>query len=134
MSKFTTYIFLAALALMSFACSGGNTQNQNSNQANIPPEFSNKQIITNGNGVPGIDPKNMNVTPNPNGTPTPGIPANGNIVIKPNPKGTSTPGIPSEKELKQMMNNSMSPNANLRQSITDSDKTPQTKTNTNTKP
>lgn len=108
---------------MSFACSSSSNSNI-SNQTNIPPEFSNKQIVSNGNSVPGIDPQNINVAPNPNGTPTPGIPDPRNVNIKPNPKGTPTPGIPDEKTLKQMQSNMMNGNVNLRQSMTDSDKTP----------
>ncbi len=122
MSKITLFILVCALCAISFGCSSA-TNSTNSNQANIPSEFSNKQIVTNGNSVPGIDPKNINVAPNPNGTPTPGIPAPGNVNIK--PSGAKTPGIPSEKELKQMQSNMMNGNVNSRQSMTDSDKTPQ---------
>lgn len=135
MSKIALFIFIVALGVMNFACS--SSESTNTNQANLPPEFSNKPINTVGNNVPGIDPKNINVAPNPNGTPTPGIPAPGNVNVKPNPNGTPTPGIPDEKTLKQMQSNIMSANSNSRQSMTDSDKTPQPKTNTkpaNTKP
>lgn len=124
MSKITLFILICALCAFSFACSGAS-DSANSNQANIPSEFSNKQIVTNGNSVPGIDPKNINVAPNPNGTPTPGIPDPRNVNVKPNPKGTPTPGIPDEKTLKQMQSNKMNANVNSRQSMTDSDKTPQ---------
>jgi hypothetical protein len=126
MSKIAFFLLISGLAAMSFACSGTNTTN--TNQANLPPEFSANSINTNVNAVPGIDPKNINIAPNPNGTPTPGIPDPRNVNVKPNPNGTSTPGIPSEKELKQMQSN-MKSNANLNQSMTDSDKTPQTKSN-----
>lgn len=135
MSKIAFFILIAALAAINFACSGAETTNSNNSAngqtidgANLPPEFSNKPVNINGNTVPGIDPNNINVAPNPNGTPTPGIPAPGNMNVKPNPNGTPTPGIPSEKELKRMMNNSNA-NVNSRQSMTDSDKTPQPKTN-----
>ncbi|HMS38916.1 MAG TPA: hypothetical protein PKE69_01725 [Pyrinomonadaceae bacterium] len=121
MSKVTLFILICAFC---FACSS-TSDSTNSNQANIPAEFSNKQIVTNGNSVPGIDPKNINVAPNPNGTPTPGIPDPRNVNVKPNPKGTPTPGIPDEKTRKQMQSNMMNANVNSRQSMTDSDKTPQ---------
>jgi hypothetical protein len=125
MSKIAFFAIAVALGALSFACSGADSTN--ANQTNIPPEFSNKPINTNVNGAPGIDPNNINVAPNPNGTPTPGIPDPRNVNIK--PSGAKTPGIPSEKELKQMQSNIMNGNANSRQSMTDSEKTPQTKSN-----
>lgn len=128
MSKIAFFILIVVLAAMNFACSTSETTN--TNQANLPPEFSNKPIMTNANSAPGINPNNINVAPNPNGTPTPGIPDPRNVNVKPNLKGTPTPGIPDEKSLKQQMNNTSPGDVNSPKSITDSDKTVQPKTNT----
>ena len=132
MSKIAFTILIVALVAINFACSSSDTTSNTTNTeiypANLPPEFSNKPMNTTGNAVPGIDPKNINVAPNPNGTPTPGIPALGNVNVKPNPKGTPTPGIPDEKTLKQMQSNMANGNVNVPSSMTDSDKTVQPKT------
>ncbi len=125
MSKIAFFILIVALVAINFACSTPETTN--TNQANVPPEFSNKPIMTNGNSAPGIDPKNINIAPNPNGTPTPGIPDPRNVNVKPNLKGTPTPGIPDPKTLKQQMNNTSPGNVNSPSSMTDSDKTVQPK-------
>lgn len=101
MSK-NVFLILIVAAFIS-ACGGTENPNPNSNtnQANLPAEFSNKPLAPSGDSTPGI-PANPNVSIDPNGTPTPGIPhpANVNKV----PRGTTpTPGIPDEKTLKQQM-------------------------------
>lgn len=132
MSKISNFLLMTAICLAGFACSSPPAAN--TNQTDLPPEFSNKPITVNGNSAPGIDPNNINVKPNPNGTPTPGIPDPANVNVKPNPKGTPTPGIPDEKTLKKMREQMMNSNVNSRQSMTDADVNPQPQTNANQKP
>lgn len=136
MSKTVFFILIVALIALNFACAAPEKTNTNTNtsanvrtidEANLPEGFSNKPITPSGDSTPGIpDPSNINVKPNPNGTPTPGIqdPAK----ATPFPKGAKTPGIPDEKTLREMMNNSRG-NVNSSSVTTDSDKTPQPKTN-----
>jgi len=81
---------LLALAFTA-SCSGTSTNDSATNANMAPQEIK-------------IDPNNMppglSTTPLPmTGTPIPGIPTNGNVMV---PKGTKpTPGIPSEQELKK---------------------------------
>ncbi|MBK9216371.1 MAG: hypothetical protein IPM59_12415 [Chloracidobacterium sp.] len=88
--KKAVIFFMCVVATGCVACGGGS--NNAATNTNIAP-----QEIK-------IDPANMppglSTTPLPmTGTPIPGIPTNGNLVL---PKGTrSTPGIPSEAELKK---------------------------------
>jgi hypothetical protein len=118
---FITFIFLAALvpACSTATAPSGNSNsvsNLNSaNQANIPPEFSNRTVTPSGNSTPGIpDPSSVNMNSMPKGaTPTPGIPDPKTIGKTPVPKGaTPTPGIPPPEELKRQMNRTIN-NANV---------------------
>ena len=121
MSKIALFILIISLIALNIACSKTETTNTNTSSnvkpiddANLPEGFSDKPISPSGNSTPGIpDANNINIKPNPNGTPTPGIqdPAK----ATPFPKGATTPGIPA--------------NINSASSMTDSDKTPQPKTN-----
>ncbi|MBP9663595.1 MAG: hypothetical protein KBD94_03175 [Pyrinomonadaceae bacterium] len=84
-------LLVCAVAGVAAACGDGSSNNAATNTNMAPQEIK-------------IDPANMppglSTTPLPmTGTPIPGIPTNGNIIV---PKGTKpTPGIPSEKELKK---------------------------------
>ena len=109
MSKFAAAVICCLAAFLNFGCGGsagpGNNQplansNQNSaqntNLANVPPEFSTSPVPLENNTAPGI-PANAGQVPK-GATPIPGIPAN----TRPLPKGTTpTPGIPSEEELRR---------------------------------
>jgi hypothetical protein len=96
MFRSQTYFILFILALGA-ACqttSAPTIENANTNIGKLP------------NSAVTVDPKNMPeglstspITPNPNGTPTPGIPDPKNINVN-MPKGATTPGIPDLKTMK----------------------------------
>jgi hypothetical protein len=84
-------LILLVFAVTAAAC-GGTASNNVANNTNMAPQ----EIKIDPNNMP----PGLSTTPLPmTGTPIPGIPTNGNVVV---PKGTKpTPGIPSEQELKK---------------------------------
>src|SRR5882757_10516750 len=107
MYKTLSVITTCLLAMIAFACAGGtgNPANSANNAAptnldanHLPPGLSVNPLPINGTtpGIPEANAVNININ-RPGATPIPGIdPAN--VRITPNPKGTPTPGIPSPAE------------------------------------
>ena len=109
MLKKVLFILLCAALAANSSCSTAETPNVNSagsanqsDSANIPPEFSTSPIPVNGNipGIPNLNDANANKIPSGN---IPGIPDTNKKT--PQPKKTPPiPGIPSEAEIKRQMN------------------------------
>ncbi len=113
MYKTFSVILTCLLAMIAFACAGGGAGNSansantavvtNIDANHLPSGLSVNALPINGTtpGIPEANAININLN-RPGATPIPGIDPN-NIKITPNPKGTPTPGIPSAAELKQKM-------------------------------
>jgi hypothetical protein len=113
MYKTFSVILTCLLAMIAFACAGGgagnsaNTANTvtytNLDANHMPAGLSTSPLPINGTtpGIPAANAVNINLN-RPGATPIPGIDPN-NIRITPNPKGTPTPGIPSPAEIKKML-------------------------------
>jgi hypothetical protein len=113
MYKTFSVILTCLLAMIAFACAGGGTGNSansantvtitNLDANHMPAGLSTSPLPINGTtpGIPAANAVNINLN-RPGATPIPGIDP-GNIKIAPNPKGTPTPGIPSPAEIKKMM-------------------------------
>src|ERR1044072_277059 len=112
MYKTFSVILPCLLASIAFACAGGGAGNSansantvtvaNLDANHMPEGLSTSPLPINGTtpGIPAANLVNINLN-RPGATPIPGIDP-GNIKIKPNPNGTPTPGIPSPAELKKM--------------------------------
>jgi hypothetical protein len=119
MYKTLSVVLTCLLAMIAFACAGSgpeHTANSNASATNLdanhmPAGLSTSPLPVNGT-TPGIPEANMvNINMNrPGATPIPGIDPK-NIKITPNPKGTATPGIPSAAEIKKMMQQNGTPQA-----------------------
>ncbi|MGI8786660.1 MAG: hypothetical protein ACR2HG_02710 [Pyrinomonadaceae bacterium] len=110
-----TLILISFLIAANLACSTTENANVNANNAgatnqtnpaNVPPEFSTNTLPMNGGATPGIPNPN---DPNANKVPTgniPGIPNNTNSLGKtPQPKKTPPiPGIPDDETIRRQMN------------------------------